>query len=144
MNESLINLAYVVASALFIFGLKGLAHPRTAVRGNMLGALGMLIAVLATLLKAGIVGWVGILAGLVVGALIGAVIAIKIEMTSMPELVALFNGFGGIASVLVAGGALITSEGSGGMQMLVATGTPATSCCTGSWRGPPRCWASWS
>jgi NAD(P) transhydrogenase subunit beta len=120
MNDALINLAYVVASALFIFGLKGLGHPRTAVRGNMLGAIGMLIAIVATLLKTGIVGWAWIIAGVVIGGLIGAVMAMKIQMTSMPELVGAFNGFGGLASVVVAGEALL-SVSEPGMQMLIAT-----------------------
>jgi len=109
----LINLAYLLASALFIFGLKGLAHPRTAVRGNLLGACGMLIAVLVTLLDRHIVGYEVMLAGLVVGAGIGAVLAVRIQMTAMPQLVALFNGFGGGASVLVAGAALIEAHVAG-------------------------------
>jgi NAD(P) transhydrogenase subunit beta len=120
MNQALINLAYIAAATLFIFGLKGLSHPRTAVRGNLLGGLGMLVAVVATLLTTGIVNWITILIGVVIGGAIGAIIAVKIEMTSMPELVALFNGFGGIASVLVAGEALISGKNLGA-QVLIAT-----------------------
>ncbi len=122
MNEALINLAYLVASVLFIAGLKGLAHPRTAVRGNMLGSSAMLIAVVATLFKAEIVGWIWILAAVLVGGLIGAVLALKIQMTAMPQLVALFNGFGGVASVLVAGEALISSD-TALVPILIATST---------------------
>ncbi len=107
MTDALINLAYLLASALFIFGLKGLSHPRTAVRGNLLGALGMLIAIVVTLLDRDIVSFEVILAGFVVGGLIGAVLAVRIQMTDMPQLVALFNGFGGAASAVVAGAALI-------------------------------------
>ena len=107
MSMTLINFAYLVASVLFIVGLKGLTHPRTAVRGNMLGALAMLLAVLATLLDQHILSFEYILIGVIVGSLIGVTFAAKIPMTSMPELVAIFNGFGGIASVLVAGAALI-------------------------------------
>ena len=107
MQPVIINLTYVVASALFIFGLKGLTHPRTAVRGNMLGAMGMFLAVVVTLIDRRIVSFEVIIAGLIVGALIGAILAAKIQMTAMPQLVALFNGFGGGASVLVAGAALI-------------------------------------
>lgn len=107
MTALLINAGYLVAAVLFIFGLKGLTHPRTAVRGNLLGACGMLLAIVITLTDQGIVGFEVILIGIVIGAAIGAVLAVKIEMTAMPELVALFNGFGGIASVLVAGAALI-------------------------------------
>lgn len=106
MSPTLVNLAYLVAAALFIMGLKGLSHPRTAVRGNMLGAIGMLIAIVVTLMDKNIIGYQYIIAGLAVGAVIGAVFAIKVEMTEMPELVALYNGFGGAASVFVAGAAL--------------------------------------
>ncbi|MCP3980562.1 MAG: NAD(P)(+) transhydrogenase (Re/Si-specific) subunit beta [bacterium] len=120
MNSAWINLAYLVASALFIFGLKGLTHPRTAVRGNQYGAAAMLIAIVATLLNSGIIGWLWILVGLVVGGGIGLLLALKIQMTEMPQLVAMFNGFGGVASVLVAGEAF-GSASSPSMQMLIAT-----------------------
>jgi NAD(P) transhydrogenase subunit beta len=124
VNLTLINLSYLVASILFILGLKGLTHPRTAVRGNLLGAAGMLIAVVVTLADRQIVRYELIAAGLVVGALIGAVLAIKVQMTSMPELVAAFNGFGGAASVLVAAAALHRAAASGaqvGAQLSAAT-----------------------
>ncbi|MCG8407962.1 MAG: NAD(P)(+) transhydrogenase (Re/Si-specific) subunit beta [Phycisphaerales bacterium] len=103
MSSNWTNFAYLISAILFILGLKGLTHPRTAVRGNMLGACGMLLAIVVTLLAYDIVSpWViGI--GLVAGAVVGAGLAIKIEMTAMPQLVALFNGFGGVASVFVAG-----------------------------------------
>ena len=106
---TLINFAYLIAALLFIFGLKGLTHPRTAVRGNLVGASGMFLAVTATLLNRQILTFELILAGIVIGALIGGVFAVRIAMTAMPQLVALFNGFGGGASVLVAGAALIES-----------------------------------
>ena len=106
MKELLVNVAYLVAASLFIFGLKGLSHPKTAVRGNLLGATGMLIAVVVTLLDKRIVDFTMIIAGLVIGALIGTVLALKVEMTAMPQLVAVFNGLGGGASALVAGSAL--------------------------------------
>ena len=121
MTELLINGGYLVAAVLFIFGLKGLTHPRTAVRGNLLGSCGMLLAIVITLTDQGIVGFEVILAGIVIGAAIGAVLAVKIEMTSMPELVALFNGFGGIASVLVAGAALIESTLNDGVPFTQVT-----------------------
>jgi NAD(P) transhydrogenase subunit beta len=109
--RALVDLAYLAASVLFILTFRGLSHPRTAVRGNRLGAVGMLVAVLATLLLldwgpgAGRY-WV-ILAGLVVGGVVGAVLALKVRMTAMPQMVALLNGFGGAASALVAGAALV-------------------------------------
>lgn len=120
MRESLINLAYLVASILFIMGLKGLTHPRTAVRGNILGALGMLVAIVAALLDRTVVSYEVIIAGVVVGSIIGGVFAVKIQMTAMPQMVALFNGFGGGASVFVAGAALMMM-GASSMQMTIST-----------------------
>ncbi|MDG2208349.1 MAG: NAD(P)(+) transhydrogenase (Re/Si-specific) subunit beta [Pirellulales bacterium] len=101
-QQHLIDLAYLVAGILFIMGLKGLTHPRTAVRGNLLGAIGMLIAVVATLCDHQVLDYQTIIIGIFLGSLIGAVMAIKVQMTAMPQLVALFNGLGGGASVLVA------------------------------------------
>ena len=104
--EEWIPLGYLLSAALFIFGLKKLGHPRTAPRGNQYGALGMLVAVITTIidmqLESGGMHWELIIAGLVVGSIIGIIMAVKVEMTGMPELVALFNGFGGAASALVA------------------------------------------
>ena len=105
-HHPLINLAYVVAGILFILGLKGLTHPRTAVRGNLLGAIAMLIAIVATLCDNEVLGYKTIVLGIAIGAVVGAVMAIKVQMTAMPQLVALFNGFGGGASVLVGYAAL--------------------------------------
>ncbi len=106
MSPVVTNLAYLVASVLFIYGLKGLTHPRTAVRGNLMGAMGMLIAVVVTLLRGGL-SFEWILAGIIVGGLVGGILAVRIQMTAMPQLVGLFNGFGGIASTLVAGAELL-------------------------------------
>ena len=132
MTLSLINFAYLVASILFILGLKGLTHPRTAVRGNMLGATGMLIAVLATLLDRHVVSFEMILAGVVLGAAIGSILALKIQMTAMPQMVALFNGFGGGASVLVAGAALVDPNLADQMASLQSTAAVAASCIIGA------------
>ena len=112
--DSVINLIYLAASVLFILGIRGLTHPRTAVRGNLLGASGMLLAVVATLLDQQILGTGGqafglLLGGVVLGAAIGATLALRIEMTAMPEMVALLNAFGGGASALVAGAVLVGS-----------------------------------
>ena len=96
-----IKLAYLFASVLFILGIKMLGKPSTARRGNMYSSLAMLIAVLATLPQIE-VGFVEIIACLVIGGGIGAYYARTVEMTSMPEMVAIFNGFGGLASALVA------------------------------------------
>ena len=105
-QQHFINLAYLVAGILFILGLKGLTHPRTAVRGNLFGALGMLLAVVATLCDHEVLSYTTIALGIALGAVVGAVMAIKVQMTAMPQLVALFNGLGGGASVLVAFAAL--------------------------------------
>ena len=105
MSSELVNIAYLIAASFFIFGLKGLTHPRTAVRGNMLGAIGMLIAILVTLLDRQIISYQLIFVGFVIGGAIGAVLAVRIQMTAMPQLVALYNGFGGAASIMVAGAA---------------------------------------
>ena len=106
-KADVIELAYLAAGVLFILALKGLTHPRSAVRGNLLGALGMLVAVVATLLHQEVISYGWLMVGLVIGAGIGAAMAIKVPMTAMPQLVALFNGFGGAASVFVAGAELI-------------------------------------
>jgi len=98
------DIGYLVSAALFILGIKKLSSPKTAPQGNRLGAYGMLLAVLVTMAKMnsdGIIGLELIVGGLAVGTIIGVWMATKVEMTGMPELVALFNGFGGGASALV-------------------------------------------
>ncbi len=126
MQNAIINIAYLVASVLFIIGLIKLAHPRTAVQGNFIGAIGMLIAIVATLIdrhiiEAGLSGYLLITGGLLVGTVLGGALAVKVPMTAMPEMVALLNGFGGGASVLVAGAALIDTADPN-LQLTVATG----------------------
>ena len=96
-----VNLTYILASMLFIFGLKLLSSPETAKRGNLVSSSGMLLAVLVTLLDQSIIDFTWIIVGVCIGASIGYFAAIKIKITAMPEMVALFNGFGGIASLLV-------------------------------------------
>lgn len=104
MSPVWINLSYLVSAIFFILGLKGMTRPKTAVRGNLFGAIGMLIAVIATLLAAQVVSYIWIVIGILIGAGIGTYFAITIKMERMPEMVALFNGFGGAASMFVAGG----------------------------------------
>jgi NAD(P) transhydrogenase subunit beta len=117
VRAALVTLSYLLASVLFILTFKGLSHPRSAVRANLMGSVGMLIAVLATL---ALLDWgpgasrywvIG--AGLVVGSVVGALLALRIRMTAMPQMVALLNGFGGAASTLVAGAALIEALAQG-------------------------------
>ena len=110
-TELITQLGYVVASGLFIFGLKMLGSPATARRGNFFSALGMLVAIVAALLDQGIVDFTWIVAGMLVGGAIGAVAARAVAMTSMPEMVALFNGLGGAASLLVGWSALSPDSG---------------------------------
>ncbi|GAC03000.1 NAD(P)(+) transhydrogenase (Re/Si-specific) subunit beta [Paraglaciecola chathamensis] len=100
--EIIINLTYVVAAGLFIFGLKLLSHPASARKGNFISAIGMLIAVVATLLDHQIITYQYIFAGMLIGACYGGWKARSVQMTQMPEMVSLFNGFGGAASLLLA------------------------------------------
>jgi NAD(P) transhydrogenase subunit beta len=111
---NLINLCYLVAAVLFIWGMAQLRRPSTARKGNWVAALGMLIAVVATLFDREIVSYEWILAGIAVGAIVGAFLARKVQMTEMPEMVAIFNGFGGAASALLAGGELKRLYDTGG------------------------------
>jgi len=102
VHATVVPILYLVSAVVFIFGIKGLTRVRTARRGNLLAAFAMLLAVAATLLDMGLVDYRWILIGLVVGGAVGAFAAVKVEMTEMPEMVALFNGCGGGASALVA------------------------------------------
>lgn len=100
MKDVIINLLYIVSAILFIFGIKWLGNADTARRGNRLSSVGMLLAVVATLLYGGL-SWPMVVGGIVLGSVIGFVWAKRVQMTGMPELVALFNGFGGLASLFV-------------------------------------------
>ena len=105
MNLAMWDIGYLIASILFIMGLKKLGHPRTAPTGNLYAAMGMLVAVVVTIAQmelGEIDNFILIIAGLSTGGIIGYVMAVKVQMTGMPEMVALFNGFGGAASALVA------------------------------------------
>ena len=106
----MIQISYLIAAVLFIFGIKNMAHPRTAVRGNRLSATAMALAFAVTLFDDSIQGYVLIIIGILVGTAIGALLATRVEMTQMPQLVALFNGLGGGASVLVAGAELLKGQ----------------------------------
>jgi NAD(P) transhydrogenase subunit beta len=116
-NPAVTNLIYLFASILFIVALKRLSHPRTALRGNLIGAFGMLLAIVITVLisidRPDISGagyWlIGV--GIAVGTIVGALFALRVPMTGMPQMVGLLNGFGGGASLLVAGAELIAKMG---------------------------------
>lgn len=102
MSAHLVNLVYLASAVLFIIGIKGLGKPRSAVRGNLLSAVGMLLAVVVTLFDQHIVDYSFIVAGVLIGTVIGAIMAQKVQMTAMPQMVALLNGFGGGASLAIA------------------------------------------
>lgn len=109
--STITTLAYLVAASLFIVGLKRLSSPRTARGGNRMASGGMLLAVIAALVENQILNPIELVAGLAVGGAIGLWLARSTEMTSMPELVAAFNGFGGAASALVAGAEVFRARG---------------------------------
>jgi H+-translocating NAD(P) transhydrogenase subunit beta len=100
-REDLIQLLYIVAFSMFIVGLHMLRGPRTAVRGNQVAAVGMAVAVVATLLQPGVGDWVLIVVGVAIGTAIGIPSARSVKMTAMPQMVALFNGVGGGAVALI-------------------------------------------
>ncbi len=100
LSPQLVRLSYLFAAILFIFALKALSSPRTARRGNLVGALGMLVAIVCTLLSGGL-QWQWIIIGLAIGAVGGGVLALTVKMTAMPQMVAMLNGFGGLASATV-------------------------------------------
>ena len=107
MMQALITIFYMISAVLFIRGIKLLGKAETAAKGNLTSAVGMLIAVLTVLvekdvLKASLEGYIWIVAAVALGSIIGFIWSKKAEMTGMPQLVALFNGFGGLSSFLVA------------------------------------------
>ena len=108
MNESLTSLAYLIAAVLFILALRGLSHPETSRRGNQMGIAGMAIAIAATALHSGMTlpGLLIILVGIAIGGSIGTVVALRIKMTALPQLVAAFHSLVGLAAVCVAASAL--------------------------------------
>ena len=106
----MIEILYLACAVAFILGLKLLGAPRTARAGNRIAALGMLGAIAITLVNEDIVNWWTVIGGLAAGAVIGALFALRVQMTSMPEMVAAFNGFGGIASALVAAVAVVEAD----------------------------------
>ena len=108
MSDQIVQFAYLAAAVLLIVGMRQLASPKSAPRGNITASVGMAVAIVATLLMAQVVSYAVILAGMVVGSAIGAALATRIQMTAMPQMVALLNGFGGGASALVASAELLT------------------------------------
>ena len=100
--EKFVDIAYLIAAVSFIYGLKMLSHPKTARNGNIIASLGMLTAIVSTVYLGTDLDFTMIIIAMTIGSIIGAFFAIRVEMTQMPQLVAIFNGFGGGASALVA------------------------------------------
>jgi len=121
VTQDIFAFGYLIATTLFIFGLKGLSHPKTALRGNTLSMAGMAVAIVVTLLRPDVNNYGIILAGLISGALIGVPIAMKIKMTAMPQLVAALHSFVGLAAVLVAGGTYLMHVQEGHVTPLLLT-----------------------
>ncbi|HLA66354.1 MAG TPA: NAD(P)(+) transhydrogenase (Re/Si-specific) subunit beta [Acidimicrobiia bacterium] len=110
MNANLEAILYLVAAVAFIIGLKRLGSPRTARNGNMISGTGMALAIVVTLIDNEI-SWTILIAGAVVGSVVGGVLAMRVKMTAMPQMVAAFNGFGGLASALVVGAEFLRGDG---------------------------------
>jgi len=127
-----VELSYLLSSVLFVVGLKRLQSPATARGGNRLAAIAMLIAIVATLVDNQAVSWTGIVGGMIVGSIIGGVLARTVKMTSMPELVGAFNGFGGGASALVAAAELVRVQTTGSALVIGDGLTIALSCLIGT------------
>jgi H+-translocating NAD(P) transhydrogenase subunit beta len=119
MTPDFFALVYLVATVLFIFGLKGLSHPKTAQRGNLAAMAGMALAVGVTLIHPDVHNYTWILAGLGAGALVGTLLALRISMTSMPELVAILHSFVGLAAVLVAFGTYYVHRDAGELNLVL-------------------------
>ena len=105
MFTSTVAILYLISALLFIFALRGLSHPESSLRGNIFGIIGMIIAIITTLMFKSVLSYTEIGAAILVGGLIGTFIALKIEMTALPQLVAAFHSLVGLAAVFVAGAA---------------------------------------
>ena len=110
MSANAINIAYLVSAICFILAIRGLASPESARTGNLIGMIGMAIAIAATLMLPGITSFAWIIVGIAIGGGIGMFVAIKVKITELPELVAIFNSLVGLAAVLIAGAALQSPE----------------------------------
>ncbi len=119
--EKFVDIAYLVAAISFIYGLKMLSHPKTARNGNIIASAGMLIAIIATVYLGTDLNFTMILIAMAIGSIIGAFFAIRVEMTQMPQLVAIFNGFGGGASALVASSEFLKNQGADASIFLIVS-----------------------
>ena len=114
------NIFYVLSSILFIFGIKKLSHPRTARSGNLIASMGMLIAIVTTLVISDSLSYELIGIGIIIGTIIGAFFAMRVKMTQMPQMVAIFNGFGGGASALVASSEFLKNGAEANLFLLIS------------------------
>jgi NAD(P) transhydrogenase subunit beta len=119
LSADFFAVAYLGATILFIFGLKGLSHPKTALRGNRLSMAGMALAVVVTLFHPDVTNYTVIVGGLIAGAVVGIPLAIRIKMTAMPQLVAALHSFVGLAAVLVAGGTYLMHVQDGHLNAVI-------------------------
>ncbi len=113
MSATLTGYAYLIAGVCFIMALRGLSSPESSRQGNMYGVIGMAIAVITTLLNPDVVGYGGIIIGVLIGGSIGTVVARKIQMTALPQLVAAFHSLVGMAAVFVAAAAFYSPDAYG-------------------------------
>ena len=113
MSVSLVLILYLISAVLFIFALRGLSHPKSARLGNIFGIIGMVIAVFTTLMMKNVLSYVEIGVAVLIGGFIGTIIALKIQMTALPQLIAAFHSLVGLAAVLVAGAAFYEPESFG-------------------------------
>ena len=122
MSETMTGFAYLIASVCFILALRGLSSPETARKGNAFGIAGMLLAVATTLADPGILSFEIIVLGVLVGGVVGTVVALRIQMTALPQLVAFFHSLVGLAAVFVAAAAFFAPESFGiGVRGKIAT-----------------------
>jgi len=119
LNQDIFALVYLIATILFILGLKGLSSPKTAIRGNVLAMAGMAIAIGITLLNPEVKNYTIVIAGLAAGAVVGILLALKISMTAMPQLVAALHSFVGLAAVLVAIGTYFHHQETGELNTVL-------------------------
>ena len=113
MSENLTAISYLISAIFFILALKGLSHPESARNGNIMGIIGMVIAIFTTLFNPNVLSYQMIIIGILVGGAIGTYIALKIEMTALPQLVAAFHSLVGLAAVFVATSAFYSPESYG-------------------------------
>ena len=113
------NLAYVLSAILFILGIKRLSSPKTARNGNAIASTGMLVAIIATLISFDLLDYKLIIIGMGIGGVIGILFATRVEMTQMPQMVAIFNGFGGGASALIASAEYLSNYQNNSLSMFL-------------------------